>query len=363
MDTERRVLTALRGGQPDRVPVFLYLNPWENNWYNTDPSYSDVLKACEEYVDVIYDWCSCPFFGTAAKVEQTSRPLPDGQVEHILHTPGGPISMITMADWRGGGTIKRWISTPEDAERMLSIPYVPYRPDLSEFFETKKRLRGKCVAQVTFSDPICISGYIDEMTMAIWTIEHRDLIRRMLDVACERLLEHLKYCLDNDVGPIYYFNGPEYALPPLMSPSDFDEFVVAYDTKLFELVHSYPDKCVIVHSHGRVSKFLERFASMGMDGLNVLEPPPIGDTILSDAKKRIGNRVCLIGNIQYDDIARGTEEKIERLVAEAIEQGAPGGGFILSPCASPYERNISAKTAQNFIHYLQAGHRFGRYRS
>ena len=362
MSTEERVLAALRCEQPDTVPVFLYLNPYIESWYNKDTSYSDVLSACEKYADVVYDW-SFPsgFFHTAAQIASESRQLSDGMIEHIRHTPAGPITTITKADWRGGGTIKRWITQPEDVERILSIPFVPMQPDFTAFFETKKRLSGKCVAQVTFADPICIAGLVDEMVMAIWTIERRDHIKRMLDVAFERLTYQIKYCLDNDVGPIYYFNGPEYALPPLMSPSDFDEFVVEYDTKLIDLIHSYPEKYVIVHSHGRVNKFLEKFADMGLDGLNVLEPPPIGDTILSNAKARIGDCVCLIGNIQYDDLARGTEERIEQLIAEAITEGAPGGGFILSPCASPYERPLPEKAAKNFIHYLKMARKYGKY--
>ena len=183
----------------------------------------------------------------------------------------------------------------------------------------------------------------------------------MLDVALERLLDELKYCLENDLGPIYHFCGPEFALPPLMSPGDFEEFVVGYDTQLIDLIHSYEGKYVHMHSHGKVGKFLEKFAEMGVDGLNVLEPPPIGDTILSDAKARIGDRVCLIGNIQYDDLARGTEQSIERLVAEAIEQAAPGGGFILSPCATPYERPLPQKASRNLIHYLKMARKHGSY--
>ena len=362
MSTEERVLAALRCEQPDTVPVFIYLNPYVESWYTRESSYADVLKACKNYADIIYDWYfPSGFFHTVAQVPTESRQLSDGMIEHIRHTPAGRITSITKADWRGGGTIKRWITQPEDVERVLSIPFVPARPDLTEFFETKKHLAGKCVAQITFADPICIAGMVDEMVMAIWTIERRDLIKRMLDVAFERLFEQLKYCLDNNLGPIYYFNGPEYALPPLMSPADFDEFVIEYDTKLIDLIHSYPDKYVIIHSHGRVSNFLEKFADIGTDGLNVLEPPPIGDTILSDAKARIGDRVCLIGNIQYDDLARGTEARVEQLVAEAIAQGAAGGGFILSPCASPYERPLPEKAAKNFIHYLKMARKYGRY--
>ena len=362
MTTEQRVLTALGLGRPDRVPVFIYLNPYVEAWHTTDPSYAELLEACEEYADVIYDWgFPSGFFHTAAQVETETRDLGDGRVEHIRHTPAGPLSTIGKADWRGGGTLKRWVAQPEDVEPLLSIPYVPQQPDLSGFFETRQRLEGKCVAQVTFADPICIAGLVDEAAMAIWTIEHRDLLRRMLDAAFDRILAELKYCLENGVGPVYYFNGPEYALPPLMSPADFEEFVVQYDTRLFELVHSYPDTYVIVHSHGKVSKFLKRFAAMGLDGLNVLEPPPVGDTVLADAKSRIGDRVCLIGNIQYDDLARKSEDEIERLVADAIAQGAASGGFILSPCASPYERPLPPKASRNMIHYLKMAHKHGRY--
>lgn len=362
MTIEERVLTALRCEQPDRVPVFTFLNPYVESWQTEDPSYREVLAACRQYADVVYDfYFPSGLIGTAAEPARETRELGDGRVEWILHTPAGPLTSITRADWRGAGTIKRWVTEPEDVDRLLSIPYEPIRPDLTGFFETKARLEGLAIAQVTLNDPICIAGLVDEMTMAIWTLERRDLLYRMLEVAFERLLEELRYCLESGLGPLYYFNGPEYALPPLMSPNDFEEFVVRYDTEMVRLIHQYPGTYAIIHSHGRVSRFLERFAAIGIDGLNVLEPPPIGDTLLPDAKVRIGDRVCLIGNIQYDDLARGTPVEVSRLIREAIEQGSPDGGFILCPCAAPYERPIPEKAAANLIRYLEAAHEYGKY--
>ena len=362
MTTEQRVLTALRCQQPDRVPVFIYLNPYCQSWYSDEPSYRPVLRACEEYADVIHDWYfPAGFFHTVTPLERESRLLADGIREDVIHTPAGPLHRRFALDWQGEGrgTIKRWITTPRDVECLLFIPYVPARPDLTPILDARGQKRW--IVQATFDDPICIAGAVDETVMALWTIEHRDLLRAMLEEASRRILAELAYCLQGGVGPIYYFNGPEYALPPLMSPRDFEEFVVEYDTRLVELVHSYPGNYVIIHSHGRVSNFLERFAAIGPDGLNVLEPPPIGDTTLTDAKKRIGTSVCLIGNIQYDDIARGTRKSIEPLVATAVTQGAPTGGFILSPCASPYERSIPRKTSDNLVHYLKMGRKYGGY--
>ena len=289
MNTEQRVLSALRREQPDRVPVFIYLNPYVEDWYTDDPSYAQVLEASRKYADVIYDWYfPMGFFGSAAKLPAEHRRLSDGTAEHVLHAPGGPITSLTAPDWRGQGEKKRWISSPEDARRVLSVPHVPPRPELAKFLATRSRLRDRAVAQVTFPDPIClVAEMIEQEVLAVWTLERRELLAELLDAALERILDVLRYCLEADAGPVYYFNGPEYALPPLMSPRDFDDFVVKYDSRLMQLIHSYPDKYVIVHSHGRVNRVLERFAAVGMDGLNVLEPPPLGDTVLAEAKARL----------------------------------------------------------------------------
>lgn len=37
---EQRALTTLRRGQPDRVPVLIYLNSYIKAWYSDEPSYS-----------------------------------------------------------------------------------------------------------------------------------------------------------------------------------------------------------------------------------------------------------------------------------------------------------------------------------
>lgn len=362
MNTEQRVLAALRRQPVDRVPVFIYLNPYVDDGFARDRSYDELMAATRDYADVIYDWYyPVGMFCTAAQLSVETRERSHGVTEQIVHTPRGAVTFQSAADWRGGGTLKHWIETEEDARRFLSIPYVAPRRDLAPFLENRRRFRDCAIAQVTFPDPICVvGGLVRPDVLALWTLEARDLILELLHAVSHRIAAMLRYCLEGGVGPLYYFNGPEYALPPLMAPRDFDEFVVAFDHPLVALVHACPGLGVIMHSHGRVNAFLERFVDIGADGLNVLEPPPLGDTRLADAKRRVGDRLCLIGNIQYDDIARGTPDTVERLVREAIQDGAPGGGFILSPCASPYESPLPRGTRDNLITYLVKGHEYGK---
>jgi len=363
MNVWERVLAALRLERPDRVPVFLALDPYGDRWYTAEPSYAELLEACREYEDVVFDWhWPLGFFCSGVDLSIEWREREDGSVEHVLQTPAGPVTQVTATDWRGGGIVKPWITTVEDARRVLSVPFELQRADIESFRRRRAELDDCAVAQATFPDPLCIVGaMIAPEVLAIWTLEQRPLLIEMLDELARRIEAMLMAALEADVGPIYYFNGPEYALPPLMSPADFDDFVVAYDRSLVELVHRYPDRYVIIHSHGRVNRFLDRFAAIGMDGLNVLEPPPMGDVDLADAKRRAGGKFCLIGNIQYDDLARGEPDDVVRLVGEAIAAGAPGGGFILSPCASPYERPLPERASRNLIAYLKACRELGRY--
>ena len=85
------------------------------------------------------------------------------------------------------------------------------------------------------------------------------------------------------------------------------------------------------HCHGNSGEFLERFADMGIDGVEPLEPPPYGDNILADAKKRVGDRMLLSGNIisQAFYLDSFKVEDVRPLVKQAIKDGAPGGGFTL----------------------------------
>jgi len=115
-----------------------------------------------------------------------------------------------------------------------------------------------------------------------------------------------------------------------------------------------------VHGHGRVGWFLESFARTGTDSLNVLEPPPLGDVVLADAKRRVGGRMCLVGNIQYQELVAATEAGVDALVRGAIRQGSPGGGFILALCAAPFEVPLPPKAARNLLRYLRADRECGK---
>jgi len=82
----------------------------------------------------------------------------------------------------------------------------------------------------------------------------------------------------------------------------------------------------------------------------------VGDIDLADAKRRIGERVCLMGYVDLLYVLKmGTPELVERTVKEAIETAAPGGGFILGTSDSIREGTPEA----NVRAYFDAALRYG----
>jgi uroporphyrinogen decarboxylase len=51
---------------------------------------------------------------------------------------------------------------------------------------------------------------------------------------------------------------------------------------------------------------------------------------IREVKRRYGDRVCVIGNVDLNILGMGTPEETDREVRELIHDLAPGGGYMIS---------------------------------
>jgi len=57
--------------------------------------------------------------------------------------------------------------------------------------------------------------------------------------------------------------------------------------------------------------------------------------LLSEAKKRVGDRLFLKGNIDSVNVLlRGEDKQVDQVIRETIKSGMSGGGYILSTACS-----------------------------
>lgn len=90
-----------------------------------------------------------------------------------------------------------------------------------------------------------------------------------------------------------------------------------------------------LHTCGSIDDRLELIAETGFDGLECLDPPPLGNVDLADAKRRIGERLFIKGNIDsVNTLLKKTPQEIIDDARERIRIGGKNGGYILSTACS-----------------------------
>jgi uroporphyrinogen-III decarboxylase len=116
----------------------------------------------------------------------------------------------------------------------------------------------------------------------------------------------------------------------------YRRFVLPYEKRVTEAIHAQaPGVPVYTHTCGHIGDRLEMMLETGTNGLDTLDPPPIGDTVLADAKARIGDRMFIKGNLNSVEILQADEiDQVLAAARERLRDGKPGGGYILSTACS-----------------------------
>jgi hypothetical protein len=119
-----------------------------------------------------------------------------------------------------------------------------------------------------------------------------------------------------------------YRSGSMVSPDMLDRFFADGYRQITSAAHRSGAK-IAIHCCGNTSELLEKFIEWGFDGAHALEPS--ADNTIAGARERVGDRLCLIGNIDITHtLVDGTREEVIAETRAAIRD-AEGGGFILSP--------------------------------
>jgi len=368
LSSKERLTRLFKKKDIDRVPIWL-LFPYHPIGCYVDvyriPCYKPVLDTAEKYgVDIFdrrnFDTGFCFSASTEIKRE---REILEGKEEIVIKDKISYKDIVleqekVIKDGRSKIT-KPFVSKIEDLEKILNLPYKPPKPDISRFFKEKEELGDRGLMMVDIGDPLGVLFHLCNIEQfCIWTLEEREKLTSFLDAIYERVLAMYKYLLENNVGPVYFIVGAEFAGPPIVSPSYFNELCARYVKGIVDLIREY-NMWSIVHYHGNLKMILNGIKYINPDGLHTIEAPPVGDCTLLEAREVLGDMI-LIGNIQYDDLASLDETEVRDLTKRILEEGMTGR-FILSPTAGPYQECISEKMQRNYIAFIETGIEFGKF--
>ncbi|MGQ9733201.1 MAG: uroporphyrinogen decarboxylase family protein [Candidatus Zipacnadales bacterium] len=361
MTSRQRLLAAMQRKDVDRVPLHVRgVNFWDERWVATrDESYRPLIDAVAEYSDPFIGWSlgGGPLLTAAQEVwVETEVRRGEDWDEHIttLHTPAGALRARHLSSNRGlpGLQVEHYVKDLEDLQKVTAVPFEPLTPKVSGFFELQHQIGERGLVTCDFVNPLAhLHALVGSELLGLWSRTERKAVVHFIGEWTDRLKMLIRSLLDRGVGPVFRTLGHEFAIPPLMSPADFREFCVIPEAPIYEMIHQQGG-LVHVHCHGPMDKVLESFLDLRCDCLHPVEPPPMGDIELADAKARIGHRICLEGNFQIGDLyAAPTAQVIEKTRA-ALQAGGPTG-FILCPTASPYTTRLSDLTVRNYLAMIE----------
>lgn len=121
-----------------------------------------------------------------------------------------------------------------------------------------------------------------------------------------------------------------------ISRRQYRAFVLPFERAVVDGVRrAWPDLPIYTHTCGAIGDRLDLMEETGTDGIDTLDPPPLGTVHLADAKRRLAGRLFIKGNLDpVGTLLRGDEAASHAASAERLAAGKPGGGYILSSACS-----------------------------
>ncbi len=140
---------------------------------------------------------------------------------------------------------------------------------------------------------------------------------------------------------------------PLISPATFREFCLPYMKERVSKVRAL-GKQVILHNCGNNRPLIDQFIEAGVQCYQSLQTIP--DMAIEGLKRDFGEHLAFWGGIALEVLLTGTPDDCRKNVREAMQKGAPGGGFILGPSHSiakgtPYDNFMAVLDEYNKLKF------------
>jgi uroporphyrinogen decarboxylase len=278
-------------------------------------------------------------------------------------TPDKTLSMMLQSNEHTTWVAEHLIKEKSDVDIIAKYATAPLCDvnklnQIAEEYGSRGLIRGHICCFDGFGQPgcwqdlTCLYG-IENLIMA--SFEDPEWVHTSLKVLQVRKKIYIK-SLKGANYDILELGGGD-ASTTVISPKLFDEFVAPYDAELIQLAHEAGQR-IVYHTCGGMMPILENIAAMNPDAMETFTPEGMGgDTRLTEAKQRIGDKVCMIGGFdQFHYFVGCTPEDTRNEVRRCFEAAGDGGGFIISPSDHFFEAEpelIAAYVdeAHNCIYY------------
>ncbi|MHC4914011.1 MAG: uroporphyrinogen decarboxylase family protein [Planctomycetota bacterium] len=372
MTPRERLFASLRGEPVDRLPVWLLFPYHRIGCYadvRAEPSYREVHeRSLRQAITMNRRTLSVPLF--APEVKRRSEKLEeDGWGVEREHLEWRDVHLYSEKRRRGDEIrIRKLLNSEEELEAYSRLPVetdperlgAALEENLPEYLRERGEFPEDCgTMMLQLGEPVGSIYSASELSeYPVWSITRSDLVVSLLEEFMRRLRVIYDFCLKRRLAEVYFLIGSELAAPPMVGRETFRRWIVPYARELIAMIRD-AGAFAVQHFHGQVREVLPDFLEMAPHALHTVEAPPVGNCTMAEAFEVVGDRLALIGNVQYDCFRSLGPGGMRAAVAALIEE-CRGRRLILSPTAGPYEPKISERVRENYLEFLEAGWELGR---
>jgi uroporphyrinogen decarboxylase len=310
----QRLLTTLRGGQADRVPILELIVDREIKSAFLARRPANVADDIEFWYRAGYDCATVYPESPAMWFYQKKGP---GAVS------GDPYSESGFRTWasEGKGLIQDWA----DLEKypLCSIDEINF-----SYFDEARRLLPSGMALIGAWGDIFTYTWeamgFEQFSFALF--EREALVSHVFQSLGKLAIQIIEALLSYDiVKALWYSDDLAHKTGLLVSRDVYRKYLFPWLKQMGDMCHK-AGRPFLFHSDGVLWSVIDDLADCGICALQPIEPQAMD---IRELKRRYSHKFCLIGNVDVDLLCRGTHEAIRRAVRALLKGVAPGGGYCL----------------------------------
>jgi len=339
MNGRERIMAAIRGERPDRVPIMLH----------------NFMMAAREAGFTQAHYRNDPRNIARALIQAVERYQYDGVLMDV--------DTATLA-----GAIGVPVDYPDDEparcvngclEQLTHVTDLP-PPNVAADEHIQIWLEAVRLLKQHFGDEICVRGNCDQAPFSLASMMRTPQVW-MMDLLDEQhgasVIQLLQYCTEAtcqfirlmaETGADLLSNGDSPAGPEMISPRMYRQYALPYEQTIVAAAHATGLPHVL-HICGNTTSILDAIVESGSDGVELDYK-----TDTRQAHDALKDRVCFFGNIDPSGVlALGTPADVERETRKLLRTFSDTPRFVLNAgCALP--ANTPSENVESLVRTARA---------
>jgi len=188
-----------------------------------------------------------------------------------------------------------------------------------------------------------------------WFYLYPDVVRELIEFYADITIENGKAAIDAGADGVQICEDYGFRDKSWLSPKHFREYVFPHLSRMSRIFRRR-GAFFVLHSDGNTMPIMKMFAEAKVSAYQSIDK--IAGMDLARVKEEIGDKVCLIGNVDHDVLVSSNLGDVKAEVKRCMRSAAYGGGYIIGCTGAMIDSRLP-----NLKALIKYSRKYGRYSS